>query len=54
MALAGGTFTFVGMYDLLPEAFHEKHNNYKAYALVVVGILLIFILNMLMGEAHTH
>ena len=54
MALAGGTFTFVGIYDLLPEAFHEKHSNYKSYALVVIGILLIFIINMLTGEAHTH
>ena len=54
MALAGGTFTFVGMYDLLPEAFHEKRNNYKAYALVGSGILLILILNMLTGGAHTH
>ncbi|MDW5562510.1 MAG: ZIP family metal transporter [Methanomassiliicoccus sp.] len=45
LALAGGTFMYVGIYDLLPEAFHEEHDQYKAFALVVVGIVLMYILD---------
>jgi zinc transporter ZupT len=46
LALAGGTFMYVGIYDLLPEAFHEKHDQYKSFVLVVVGIAAMYILGM--------
>jgi zinc transporter ZupT len=44
LALAGGTFMYVGIYDLLPEAFHEKHDQYKSFILVVVGIAAMYLL----------
>ena len=44
LALAGGTFMYVGIYDLLPEAFHEKHDHYKSFALVVLGIVAMYVL----------
>lgn len=48
LALAGGTFMYVGIYDLLPEAFHEKHDQYKSFALVVVGIAAMYLLGTIM------
>lgn len=51
LALAGGTFMYVGIYDLLPEAFHVEHSGYKALTLVIVGILLMYILGTLMASA---
>ncbi len=51
LALAGGTFMYVGIYDLLPEAFHEEHNDFKAYALVILGIALMYIVGTVLGSA---
>lgn len=51
LALAGGTFMYVGIYDLLPEAFHEKHDQYKSFALVVVGIVAMYLLGTIMHSS---
>jgi zinc transporter ZupT len=48
LALAGGTFMYVGIYDLLPEAFHEKHDQYKSFALVALGIVAMYVLGTVM------
>jgi zinc transporter ZupT len=44
LALAAGTFMYVGIYDLLPEAFHEEHEQYRSFALVVLGIGAMYLL----------
>jgi zinc transporter 9 len=51
LALAGGTFMYVGIYDLLPEAFHEEHSGYRAFALVVAGILLMYTIGVVVKSA---
>ncbi|MBI0584252.1 MAG: ZIP family metal transporter [Methanomassiliicoccus sp.] len=51
LALAGGTFMYVGIYDLLPEAFHEEHTQYKAFALVVLGIATMYGLSLVLHTA---
>jgi len=51
LALAGGTFMFVGIYDLLPEAFHEKRSDYLAYCLVIIGIVVMYALQTVLEGA---
>jgi solute carrier family 39 (zinc transporter), member 9 len=51
LALAGGTFMYVGIYDLLPEAFHEEHSGIKAIALVALGIVLMYLLGTFLRSA---
>jgi solute carrier family 39 (zinc transporter), member 9 len=51
LALAGGTFMYVGIYDLLPEAFHEEHSGIKAIILVALGIVLMYILGTVLKSA---
>jgi solute carrier family 39 (zinc transporter), member 9 len=51
LALAAGTFMYVGIYDLLPEAFHEKHEQYAAFALVVVGIAIMYLLGAVLQSS---
>ncbi|QDU69229.1 SO_0444 family Cu/Zn efflux transporter [Engelhardtia mirabilis] len=38
--IAGGTFLYVGLIDLLPEAFHEADNRLRAAALLLFGAVL--------------
>ena len=52
LAIAAGTFMYVGIYALLPEAFHERRDGYAAYALVVIGIAAIAAVTLLLGHAH--
>jgi zinc transporter 9 len=54
MAIAAGTFMYVGIYALLPEAFHERRDSYISFALVVIGIVAIAVLTILLGEGHAH
>jgi len=49
LAIATGTFMYVGIYSLLPEAFHEHHDSLISFVLVVIGILAIAILSV-MGD----
>ena len=51
LALAGGTFMYVGIYDLLPEAFHEKRGHLKAFALVAAGILVMYVLGTIISAS---
>jgi len=51
LALAGGTFMYVGIYDLLPEAFHEEHSDLKAIALVALGIIIMYFLGTVLESA---
>ncbi len=51
LALAGGTFMYVGIYVLLPEAFHVEHKGYRAFALVVSGIAAMWLLGTILSSA---
>jgi len=52
LALAAGTFLYVGIYDLLPEAFHLERRGYRAFLTVVAGIVLMYIVSELAGHIH--
>ena len=54
LALATGIFMYVGIYSLLPEAFHERRDSIKALAIVVIGVVAIALLAILFGDAHGH
>jgi zinc transporter ZupT len=51
LALAGGTFMYVGIYDLLPESFHEEHSGIKAISLVAAGIVIMYIVASIVETA---
>lgn len=38
--IAGGTFLYVGLVDLVPEAFHEADRRARAAGLLMVGLVL--------------
>jgi zinc transporter ZupT len=52
LALAGGTFLYVGLLDLLPEALEEQDDNYKIFVLVVLGIAVMYILGNILKAAN--
>ena len=52
LAVATGTFMYVGIYALLPEAFHERRDGAISFALVLTGIVAIALLSLMMGHAH--
>lgn len=52
LALAAGTFLYVGICDLLPEAFHLEKRGYRAFLMVVLGIVLMFIITQVAEHVH--
>jgi len=55
LAIATGTFMYVGIYALLPEAFHERKDSIISFVLVVAGIVAIALISMLLGgDGHMH
>jgi len=54
LAVATGTFMYVGIYALLPEAFHERRDSLLSFALVVIGIVTIALISLMLGDAHVH
>ncbi|MDH7507768.1 MAG: ZIP family metal transporter [Methanomassiliicoccales archaeon] len=46
LALAAGTFLYVGICDLLPEAFHEEKKRYSGFILVLIGIAIMYALGL--------
>jgi zinc transporter ZupT len=56
IAFAAGTFMFVALCDMLPEAFHRKSQDVKSFLLVIAGIVLIAAVVMVteMLGAHIH
>lgn len=51
LAFAAGTFMYVSMCNMLPEAFHRKKQDSASLALVLVGIFLIFMFSLLFPDA---
>jgi len=52
LALAAGTFLYVGICDLLPEAFHLEKKGYRAFLMVVLGIALMYVITQVAGHLH--
>jgi Predicted divalent heavy-metal cations transporter len=54
LALAAGTFMYVGIYSLLPEAFHERKDSIIPFILVIVGVIAIYVITTIIGTGHVH
>ncbi len=52
LAFAAGTFMYVSMCDMLPEAFHRKKQDSASLALVIAGIVLILVFSLLFPHTH--
>ncbi len=42
LALAAGTFLYVGIYDLLPESFTDERKRYSVFIAVIIGMAIMF------------
>ena len=51
LAFAAGTFMYVSMCNMLPEAFHRKKQDSMSLVLVLVGIVLILAFSLLFPDA---
>ncbi|MDR0778003.1 MAG: ZIP family metal transporter [Methanomassiliicoccaceae archaeon] len=54
LAIAAGTFMYVGIYALLPEAFHDRRDSIRSFVLVVAGIAIIALLSLFLLGDHGH
>lgn len=52
LAFAAGTFMYVCMCDILPEAFHRKKQDMPSFALVIVGAVLILVISLIFPHVH--
>lgn len=52
LAFAAGSFMYVSMCDMLPEAFHRKKQDSASMMLVVAGIILILLVSILFPHTH--
>ncbi len=52
LAFAAGTFMYVALCDILPEAFHRRDQNNKSLALLILGILIILAMTLLFPHSH--
>lgn len=52
LAFAAGTFMYVAMCDVLPEAFHRKRQDLPSFALVIAGAVLILVFSVLFPHVH--
>ena len=52
LAVATGTFLYVSIYALLPEAFHERRDSMISFALVIIGIVTIAAITLFLGDVH--
>ncbi len=54
LAFAAGTFMYVALCDMLPEAFHRENIDVKSFTLIVLGIFLILLMTLAFPHAHIH
>ena len=52
MAFAAGTFMYVALCDMLPEAFHRKKQDMKSFLLVLVGVAIIGAITIFFPHVH--
>lgn len=54
LAFAAGTFMYVALCDMLPEAFHRKKQDSRSYYLILLGIAIILVMTILFPHNHVH
>lgn len=52
LAFASGTFMYVALCDILPEAFHRKKQDVLSFGLVMLGIAVILAITLIFPHAH--
>lgn len=52
LAFAAGSFMYVALCDMLPEAFHRKKQHSMSFGLLLLGIAVIVIITILFPHAH--
>lgn len=52
LMFAAGTFTYVAMCDILPEAFHRDKHDLTALGLILLGVLLIAVMTLAFPHVH--
>ena len=52
MAISAGTFMYVAMCDMVPEAFHRENQQLKSFAFLVIGIAIAAAVFLLFGHSH--
>ena len=54
LAVSGGFFLHVVIHDLLPKKAHDHQTRGANIGMVLIGILLMFSVNLLLADSHTH
>ena len=52
MAFAAGTFMYVALCDMLPEAFHRKKQDITSFGLLLAGIVIILAVTLMFPHVH--
>ena len=52
MAISAGTFMYVALCDMVPEAFHRENQQIKSFLFLVVGIAIAAAVFLFFGHAH--
>ena len=52
MAFAAGTFMYVALCDMLPEAFHRKKQDITSFGLLLAGIVIILMVTLMFPHVH--
>ena len=52
LAFSAGTFMYVALCDMLPEAFHRKNQDLKSFLFLSIGIAIAAAVFLLIGHAH--
>ena len=52
LAFAAGTFMYVALCDMLPEAFHRKKQDIRSFMLILAGVAMILVISLLFPHVH--
>lgn len=52
LAFSAGTFMYVALCDMVPEAFHRKEQNILSFLFLLIGILIAAAVFFLIGHGH--
>ena len=52
LAFSAGTFMYVSLCDMIPEAFHRKNQDLRAFVSLMIGIGIAAAVFILLGHGH--
>ena len=52
LAFSAGTFMYVALCDMVPEAFHRKNQDLKSFLFLMIGITIAAAVFLLIGHGH--